>query len=174
MDKRGNIRMNTMKGKCVLGNEDGSVLVIALVMLALLTIMGVSATTTSNIEIQVARNIEYYTQNLYMAAAAAMEAAQELENRNLQTNRPNYLQGVGVLVDLAGSIPDGGYWGANADPSADSLLDDSAQKLASSEGIVGGSSLDMGKSSVYGYTIFGRSESNNSVVIIELGYRKAY
>jgi hypothetical protein len=166
--------MNTMKAKCVLGNEDGSVLVIALVMLALLTIMGISATTTSNIEMQVAKNIEFYTQNFYMAEAAAMEAAQELENRNLQTNPPNYLQDIGVLVDKAGSIPDGGYWNANADPSADPDLDDFTQKLSSSEGIVGGSSLDMGKSSVYGYTVYGRSESNNSVVIIELGYRKAY
>jgi hypothetical protein len=170
--------MNTMKGKCVLGNEDGSVLVIALVMLALLTIMGISATTTSNIEIQIARNIEYYTQNLYMAEAAAMEAAQELENRNLQTNRPNYLKptwpNANALVDKAGSIPNGAYWTVNADPSDDPGLDDFTQKLASSEGIVGGSSLDMGKSSVYGYTVFGRSESNNSVVIVELGYRKAY
>jgi hypothetical protein len=170
--------MNTMKGKYVLGNEDGSVLVIALVMLALLTIMGVSATTTSNIEMQVAKNIEFYTENLYMAEAAAMEAAQELENRNLQTNRPNYLQptwpNANALVDKAGSIPNEGYWNANANSSDDPNLDDFAQKLASSEGIVGGSSLDMGKSSVYGYTVYGRSESNNSVVIIELGYRKAY
>ena len=39
-------------------NEEGSVLVVALLMLALLTIIGISATTTTKIEIQVAGNEE--------------------------------------------------------------------------------------------------------------------
>lgn len=165
--------MNAMKEKCLLRNEDGSVLVIALVMLALLTIMGISATTTSNIEIQVAVNDEFYTENLYRAEAAAMEGIQRLENiPNPQENPPagGWLNPDDVTEnDILGI----NYWkgGAPSPPQAgitDTLL------LAGSQGIVGSSSLDMGKSNVNGYTIYGRCERNNGVVIVGVGYRKAF
>lgn len=41
-------------------NEEGSILVIGLIMLAFLTIIGIAATRTSQIEIQVAGNDEYH------------------------------------------------------------------------------------------------------------------
>ena len=47
-----------MKEKSILHNQDGSVLIISLVILALLVIIGISATTTSNIENLVTRNVE--------------------------------------------------------------------------------------------------------------------
>ncbi len=72
--------MNTMKKKCVLNNEDGFVLIIALVILAVLLVLGISATTTSNIENLVTRNVEDYTIALYFAEAAAMEGIQGLDD----------------------------------------------------------------------------------------------
>jgi hypothetical protein len=48
-------------------NEEGSVLVVALLLLVLLTIMGISATTTSNIEIQIAGNERFHKIALYHA-----------------------------------------------------------------------------------------------------------
>ncbi|MBN1227965.1 MAG: hypothetical protein JXA79_13295, partial [Deltaproteobacteria bacterium] len=62
--------MYAMKEKNILHNQDGSVLIISLVILALLLIIGVSATTTSNIENLVTRNVENYTVALYRAEAA--------------------------------------------------------------------------------------------------------
>ncbi|MDY7036247.1 MAG: pilus assembly PilX N-terminal domain-containing protein [Thermodesulfobacteriota bacterium] len=41
-------------------NEQGSVMVVALIMLAFLTIIGVSASTTSNIELQIAGNERFH------------------------------------------------------------------------------------------------------------------
>ena len=68
--------MNTMKGKYVIGNEDGSVLIIALVILAILVVIGISATTTSNIENLVTRNVENYTIAFYTAEAGTAFVAE--------------------------------------------------------------------------------------------------
>ena len=45
-----------MKERCLTANEKGSVTVLAVVMLALLTLLGIAATTTSSIEVQIAGN----------------------------------------------------------------------------------------------------------------------
>jgi hypothetical protein len=71
-----NVGMNTMKEKSMLHNEDGSVLILALVMLALLLIIGISATTTSDIENLVARNLENYNISFYTAEAGTAFVAE--------------------------------------------------------------------------------------------------
>jgi hypothetical protein len=48
-------------------NEQGSVLVVALVILVLLTIIGISATTTTNIETQIAGNDKFQKIAFYIA-----------------------------------------------------------------------------------------------------------
>lgn len=58
-----------MKENSILHNEEGSVLIIALVMLALLLAIGISATTTSNMENVVTRGTEHYTIAFYTAEA---------------------------------------------------------------------------------------------------------
>jgi Tfp pilus assembly protein PilX len=56
-----------MKEKSLLKNEDGSIIVLAMIMLVLLTLLGISATTTSTIEVQIAANGRQAVQNLYQA-----------------------------------------------------------------------------------------------------------
>jgi len=58
-----------MKDKALMQNEEGSVIVLALVLLVLLTILGISATRTSTIEVQIASNERHAVQNLYQAEA---------------------------------------------------------------------------------------------------------
>jgi hypothetical protein len=48
-------------------NEDGSVLIVALLILVFLTIIGISATTTTNIELQVAGNQKFHKNAFYHA-----------------------------------------------------------------------------------------------------------
>jgi len=48
-------------------NEDGSVLIVALLILVFLTIIGISATTTTNIEIQIAGNEKFHKIAFYHA-----------------------------------------------------------------------------------------------------------
>jgi len=165
--------MNTMKKKCVLNNEDGFVLIIALVMLALLLIIGISATTTSNIEILVTRNVEDYTIALYFAEAAAMEGIQGLDDvsPNPRDNPTTWLNP--TLDDVTeANILDENYWAGGAPYTPDAGIGGS-QLLAGFNGTRG--SLDMGKSNVYEYTIYGRGQApNGGLVIIGVGYRRAF
>jgi hypothetical protein len=169
-DKRISIRIGTMKEKNVLHNEDGSVLIISLVILALLLVIGMSATTTSNIENLVTRNVEEYTVALYRAEAAAMVAAQNLDDvaPNPLENPPGWLNP--TVVD---DVFDDNNW-ATAEP-VDIQADQNPEITGDSQGVVSGSSLDMGKSNVYGYTAYGRGEGpRGGTVIIGVGYRRAF
>ena len=74
-----------------LKNEEGSVMIVSIVILALLTIIGIAVTTTSSVELQIAGNEKAQLENLYLAEGAAMMIAQILENQDdLEDNRfPN-------------------------------------------------------------------------------------
>jgi len=63
-------------------NESGSVLIIALLILVLLTIIGISASTTSTIDIQIAGNEKLYKIAFY-AADGGTELAHELLEENI-------------------------------------------------------------------------------------------
>jgi Tfp pilus assembly protein PilX len=62
-------RGKIMKDNTRMGNEEGSVIVLSMVMLVLLTILGISATRTSTIEVQIASNEIHAVQNFYQAEA---------------------------------------------------------------------------------------------------------
>jgi len=52
-------------------NEEGSAIVIAVMILMVVTIIGVSSTNTTTVELQIVRNDGIYKENLYLAEAAA-------------------------------------------------------------------------------------------------------
>ncbi len=164
-----------MKEISMLKNEDGTVLVLALIMLVLLTLLGISATTTSMIETRIAGNERVYKQNFYAAEAASMHCAQEMEEKvdpKADTSTVNWLHGFGV-VDY--SFIRNSVWDDSVSVQS---IDVNTRFLASSEGLVGGgagTSLDMTKSSVHGYLIYGRCTPQNSgPTVIEIGFRKAF
>lgn len=70
----------------VVENERGSVLVIALIMLVLLTILGISASTTSEIETQIAGNERNYKRTFYTANSGIEHVKAALSNE-LTTNQ---------------------------------------------------------------------------------------
>jgi len=59
-----------MKDNTPIRNEEGSVIVLSMVLLVFLTILGISATRTSSIEVQIASNERHAVQNQYKAEAA--------------------------------------------------------------------------------------------------------
>jgi len=71
-----------MGEKYILENEKGSVIVLAMVLLMLLTLLGIAATTTSSIEVQIAGNEHRYKRDLYLAEGAALQCAQILDDQN--------------------------------------------------------------------------------------------
>jgi len=70
--------------KTHLNNENGSVLVIALVILVLVTIMGISASTNTSIEMQIAGNEKFHKMAFY-AADGGSEVGSELLEQNIES-----------------------------------------------------------------------------------------
>jgi len=62
----------------ILRTQQGSTLVIALLMVALLTVMGIAATTTSQIGLRIANNDRLYQRDLYVADGGWKDAAMSL------------------------------------------------------------------------------------------------
>jgi hypothetical protein len=166
-----------MKANCRLNNEDGSVLIMALMMLVLLTLIGLSATTTSQIETRISGNERVYMENLYAAEGGAMEGAQDMQGiPNPKNTPPVYLHPLGAVSDA--DILSQAFWESAAPVNSQVSAIADTRLLASSEGYARGkrgSSLDMGKAKVHSYLVFGRCERDNSgPVIVEIGYRKAF
>jgi Tfp pilus assembly protein PilX len=64
------------------GNQEGTVLIVALLMLIMLTVIGISASTISSIDIQIAGNDKFYKTAFY-AADGGTEAGAQLLERNI-------------------------------------------------------------------------------------------
>jgi Tfp pilus assembly protein PilX len=106
--------VDVMKGKTLIRNEEGTVLIIALLMLVLLTVIGISASTISNIEVQVAGNEKFYKIAFY-AADGGTEAGSELLEKNIEVrtfpSQPYTLPSSTVTVN------DSNFWSQVTQPS---------------------------------------------------------
>lgn len=160
----------TMKARALLRTEGGSVAAIALILLLLLTVMGIAVSTTSTIGLQIAGNEKFYKENLYLAEAAALEYAQEMnDDPNLQTN-PNIKPQGSLTPD---NIRDDSYWD-QAGNSYQSPVHSGTRYIPIYEGIAPGASLDMTKPTVHEYGIYARCKRIQGRAIVKVGYRKAY
>jgi len=63
----------------IINNEKGSAIVMALIFLSILTIIGISSSVTSTIELQIVRNERIYQRDFYIADSAWKYAAYWLE-----------------------------------------------------------------------------------------------
>ena len=97
-------------------NENGSVLLLSVVMLMLLTVLDIFATTTSTIEIQIAGNDKFYKQNFFKSDSGISLSLAWLTKENYlnsqtennqtdrglkQTDNGHYKDGIGYLNDSA-------------------------------------------------------------------------
>jgi hypothetical protein len=64
-----------------LNNERGSMIALAMIILALLTLIGISSTTTSTTEVQIATNNQSYQLEFYLADSGWRQGAMWVENR---------------------------------------------------------------------------------------------
>jgi len=170
---------------CHLKNEDGSVLVVSLCILILLTLLGFFIAAISEVEIQLAGNDRLYKDNLYTAEGGALECAQRMQEAAALVpgtaptawliplaSRPTLAQ----IRDNSNAI-----WTATAQASA-SVIDPNSPLgttsfVAVEEGVSVETSLDMTKTTLHSYTIYGRryntAAPQRGRAIVQLGYRKA-
>ena len=168
-------------------NEEGAVLVVALMILILLTILGVSISSTSTMEIEIAGNEMRYKENIYGADAAAMECAQVLEQTAEidVTTEDDFILPATVeddVEDLSWVRSDNFWEGQIVDPdnstdefipgTADPVLDPdgNSRYMAVFIGLPAGEDFD---SDLVEFTIYGRSTGGQgSQSIVKMGYRR--
>ncbi len=155
----------------MLANEDGSVVVLALIMLLLLTMVGTSATNTATLENQVAGNERRYKQIFSSTESAAAQGAQNIQEapstaeawmRNLtflHTNSPRTnFDNQANWVDLSSfgsQYSNTSYLVVYTGPTPWSTLDDNGMKI-------------------HGFSVYGqrRNPANNETMIIQTGYAR--
>ena len=155
-------------------NDEGSVLIVALVILVLLTLLGIYATKTTEVEIQIAGNDYRYKRNVYSAEAVAMECAQ-----NIKDTEPLDIDALPWLYAMNSLTPDdvlNGTWDDTT--SQQSTADSNTRYRAVVEGIAEQTSLDMTKSRIHMYSIYGRRRNtaspNEGRSIVNIGFKKAF
>ncbi len=164
-----------------LQNENGTVMVIALLLMAILTILGISAINMSNVDLMIASNERQYKQNFYRAEAAANEAVQLLDDAdadNLMLDDPakfTWLNDDAIWPVVSGveTIEDPTQWTGTKFATA---TDNIGRYAVLSKGIAGGGSIDItAPSQLFEFEVHGqyyRAQGGWSQVVI--GYRKRF
>ncbi|WP_300667692.1 hypothetical protein [Desulfoluna sp.] len=165
-------------------NEEGSVLLLTLVLLILFTVAGLGLLSTTNTELKITQNDRCFKQNLTRAESAVMEAAQLIAyyddtaaspESNLKPTGGNPL----LWIEASGFDPFvDGQWrtapdGANPQTAQASqhFTDTLSGYTAVYEGIAPGASLDVANPTMRQYAIVGRAEQCNGLVDVIAGYR---
>ena len=152
------------------GDQRGSIVILALVLLVMVTLVGTSATTTSTIEIQIAGNERTYKQNFYQAEATAMRAMTQLEALAAATLRTNN----------GGTIKTDSFLHDAANPTNFQTLSN-WQQLGSAENYylqcnLGTTDMDMtAPTHVYSFAVYGQAQGpGGNRSIIQVGYKRRY
>ena len=154
------------KRQPLLKTQDGSVMILALALLMLLTLIGISATRTSMIEIQISGAKKTYTEHLFLAEGAAMQCAQDMQGGSNPSTEPYFNDERTKTEDQIQSlIQDLNF--ANSDTSS---IGSAYATLY--QGVVG--SIKMGQPNLHAYAVYGWHDTPQGRVIVELGYRMAF
>jgi hypothetical protein len=125
------------------------------------------------VEIQIAGNEMRYKDNLYSAEAAAMECAQTLEG--MDDLDPSVYFWIRPLdTTIADDIRDNSFWTLGS--SKESSMDSNTRFMVVEEGVTEGTSLDMTKTTLHSYAVYGRrynsANPNLGRSIVKVGYLK--
>jgi len=166
-----------MKKMCPdIGNEKGSVMVIALLIMTLLTIIGVSAINDTTTELQIARNDAIYKINFFEADGSARQAIQMLEDiPSPQTALVPSSSTVSWLQDI-GYDPSTQDWDFTAGAGQNATLSDLPSNEAGYCVVFNGYAEGTGKditepTNLYEYHAYGRSSTTDGDCMVMAGYR---
>ncbi|MBN1102586.1 MAG: pilus assembly PilX N-terminal domain-containing protein [Deltaproteobacteria bacterium] len=113
-------------------NEEGTVLIVALLMLVMLTVIGISASTISNIEIQIAGNEKFYKIAFFSADGGTEAGAELLEQGIDKRGWPTATPSTPVTVSSA-SVYNGNFWSQMQEP----ITNDAAIAVTQPTGQIG-------------------------------------
>lgn len=164
----------------IVKSEEGSVVLLALMVLMLITMFGISALNTSDTELIVSHNNRCYKQNLYRAEGMVMEAAQKVNGTAAADltpssgTKPTWL--VDGTVDSPDFNPESEAWEDNpyTEETVLAIVDpEKANFTVVYEGLSSGSSLSMDSTiKIWQYSIYGKSNLCNGELGVVAGFRR--
>ncbi len=171
--------MKELMKKHVIREEEGSVIILALLVLVILTLIGIGVLTSSSSDLMVSRNESIYRRNFSMAEAAARLGAMEVRNaRHIpiddqpdttefdDSDLPYWLH---YQMPVENDITDPLNWADTA--SAPVMGNNEVRFLVRYDGPEGTVDATGGETTYpYRFTIFGRSNVNGGEVIVQMGY----
>jgi len=154
-------------------NEQGSTLILALILISVLTILGLTSINTTNTEYQIVRNERIYQDNFYRAESAVAESVRTIETTSWST-----LEDRSFPLDWLKKYNEGTDMGDiqiwTDTNSAGASVSDSDYSVVET-GIATGGSLDMtATSNLYDYVARGWGHSDDGHALIEVGIRKRH
>ncbi len=172
----------------ILGNDQGTAIITALLVVMLLTLVGITATNTTITEKAVVRSEAVFEQDFYLAESAAMEAVQKLENQTTAEELlPKLMEAGAENEDLLTEAEEDGptdeltLLDSDNDNDIDgnddfelSETDTASTTYRRAALLKPEGSLGLGSSRLYSFFAFGLSESNGGRSLIKVGYNKRF
>ena len=162
----------------LLGNEEGSAIIIALMFVALMTALGIWATRTANTEAMIAGNEVRMQQTFFDTEGGVVEAAFTIESEDpglLRDLSPTWLFKEADLPDM--TKPDNwDFDGQDGDDTAvASTLNSDIAYTVIDRGSAGGSSMLMTNLTVvHAYSVYSFTSTNRGRELIEVGYKRRF
>ncbi|WP_084511669.1 PilX N-terminal domain-containing pilus assembly protein [Desulfatibacillum aliphaticivorans] len=175
--------MNSRMLKKAVSSENGSILILALLVMVVLSLLGVTAMTSSSTDIAVAKNQDVYNRNFALAEAAARLGALQVKSAKYAP-RPDD----DALGDTGFTDDEMPAWMYKGSPFPDRIKDPLTWTTGIAEialmgevvkfkvrydGKSDGNIDDTGDDFTewHRYTIFGRSNNDSGEVIVQMGYQ---
>jgi len=161
-----------------LSNENGSAIVIALMLLSLLTLMGIWSTRKSNIETLIAGNEVARKQTFFRTESGVIEGAFTIEEADTGMLAARSYDWI-TEASLAPDMTDPNNWDFDQvggdDTAVPSTLDADVGFCALDKGVTSGDSLLMtGASQVRTYAVYSFHNSRDGQSLMEVGYKRRF
>ena len=166
-----------MKTTSILKNDQGALMImVAIMLLALLTIISVAASKTANTEISIAANEYVYQRSFYNAEGAILEVVDLLESSATPLEDPP--PWLSMDENLVNDNTVFTFWEdrkkmPDVVPQPSVIDPRNTDYVVVHHGVLSGSSLDMSKPAKHTFSIYGRSKSKG-LVMLKIGYAKVY
>jgi len=159
-----------------LNNEEGSVIIMALIVLVALTMIGIISTDNTVVELQIVRNETVYRQNFYRAESAGIEGVQVMEDSNL-TVPQSWIQTLAALPDpdYMENVINWNAGNSNLSQNMNNNPNNNTSYAAVFIKKVGSKKLTS-PTSLYLYHVYGLSDSTSGQgrSMIRMGYNKRF
>lgn len=159
-----------------LKSEEGSVVLLTMMVLVLVTMFGFSALNNAETELIVAHNSRCYKQNMYRAEGVVMETAQLLETSPVTELKPDTKTNIWLAdgTDDNAFEPETEEWEAGTTTATSNIYLVNAEYAVVFEGVAPGSSLSMTETQMWQYSVYGKSDICNGEIGVVAGYRRRF